>query len=264
MADDNQGQFLDGSKALRRTVEAFALSEASDPWHRRVLTEFYANWHRWNGDYFDGALVTPLILIAEPSRPQRLGDYAEVSGFGGAGQIRIRPSLVRGTHPLWEKTPEKIDAMRFGLDVLLHESIHQWQYEVAHETEDSYSGHGPVFRDKCNEIGARMGLGRVRMCKKRGKDAELPSCSQWPHCVRPDGFHGELRARKSTTILVGRASAAIGRLIGRIDVNAKRDSSGDQAREALQAISETIHEALASNVPSTEDARRIIEETCRP
>jgi hypothetical protein len=50
--------------------------------------------------------------------------------------------------------------------------------------ESAYHGHGPTFRDKANEISARLGLGRVRTNKKRGKDEHLPSCSHWPHNVR--------------------------------------------------------------------------------
>lgn len=78
----------------------------------------------------------------------------------------------------------------FVIDVLLHEMIHQWQQEVSGETDEHYHGHGPAFRDKANEIGRRLGLPPVRTCKKRGEDADLPSCSQWPHNVRPDAYYG--------------------------------------------------------------------------
>ncbi len=74
-------------------------------------------------------------------------------------------------------------------DVLLHEMIHQWQQEVTGDTEEGYHGHGPTFRDKANEIGAKLGLPPVRTCKKRGKDEDLPSCSYWPHGNRPDGYY---------------------------------------------------------------------------
>ena len=77
---------------------------------------------------------------------------------------------------------------RYVADVLLHEMIHQWQYEVVGKDEDSYHGHGTIFRDKANEISARLGLGRVRANRKDGKDKDLPICSQWPGNVR-DGSH---------------------------------------------------------------------------
>jgi hypothetical protein len=48
-----------------------------------------------------------------------------------------------------------------------------------------FHGHGPGFRDKANEIGTHLELGPVRTSKKRGPKKDLPSCSQWPHCIRP-------------------------------------------------------------------------------
>src|SRR5262249_54286367 len=52
-----------------------------------------------------------------------------------------------------------------------------------------YKGHGPVFAGECNRIGAALGLPRVRPAKARGKDGHLPSCAQWPHNVRPEGYY---------------------------------------------------------------------------
>ena len=47
---------------------------------------------------------------------------------------------------------------------------------------------GPAFSEKANEIGARLGLARVRRtCKSR--DGKEPSPSQWPHDVRPVGYY---------------------------------------------------------------------------
>ena len=77
----------------------------------------------------------------------------------------------------------------FVADVALHETIHLWQDEVEGDLEPTYHGHGPLFRDKCNEIGQKLGLPPVRTCKRRGKDAELPSCSHFPHNVRPSGYY---------------------------------------------------------------------------
>jgi hypothetical protein len=55
--------------------------------------------------------------------------------------------------------------------------------------EDGFHGHGPKFRDQCNRIGALLGLPPVRTSKARGKDKALPSCAQWPHCVRPADYY---------------------------------------------------------------------------
>jgi hypothetical protein len=74
---------------------------------------------------------------------------------------------------------------RYAAGVLMHEMTHQWQFEIVGNTEDSYHGHGTVFRNKANEIGAKLGLGRVRANRKDRKDKNLPSCAHWPHAVRP-------------------------------------------------------------------------------
>lgn len=73
---------------------------------------------------------------------------------------------------------------RFVDDVLLHEQVHQYQQEVSGELDAGYHGHGPAFRDQANRIGGALGLAPVRTSKRRGVDADLPSCAQWPHNVR--------------------------------------------------------------------------------
>ena len=84
--------------AHRQAYQQFVLLEAR-PWYQQHLGRLYAFWAEWNQGYFSSALVTPYVLFAEPSSPQRLGDYARVSGFGGHGQVRLRPSLLTGSHP---------------------------------------------------------------------------------------------------------------------------------------------------------------------
>jgi len=158
------------------------------PWHKQHLGRFLELWLQWNQEHYASMLVPPYILLNEPSAPIRYGDCARISGFGGRSQIRIRPSLLEGTHP--DMRSEDVYAegrFLFVADVLMHEMIHQWQQEVVGNTEGSYHGHGPIFRDKANEIGERLGLPMVRTSKDRGKkDKGLPSCSQWPHNVRAD------------------------------------------------------------------------------
>jgi hypothetical protein len=78
---------------------------------------------------------------------------------------------------------------RVVADVLLHEMIHQWHQEVTGETEASYHGHGPAFRDVCNRIGGLLGLDVVRDMKARGKHRDLPSCAHWPHNIRPADYY---------------------------------------------------------------------------
>ncbi len=175
--------------AHREAFRAYVLAEA-ELWHREHLGRLYALWEEWNAAYFGNAMVPPIILLSEPSEPKRYGDCGSVSGWGARSQIRIRPSLLAGTHP--HVLPEDGYAkgrFRFVADVLLHEMIHQWQQEVSGQLDKHYHGHGPAFRGECCRIGALLGLPPVRTCKSRGKEAGLPSCSQWPHNVRPEGFY---------------------------------------------------------------------------
>jgi len=173
----------------RRGFERFVLEHA-EPWHRKHLGRLFTNWRTWNGEHFESRLEPPYLLLAEPAYSRAYGCCCALSGFGGRSEIRIRPSLVRGSHPHVEPGDRFAEGRRlFVDDVLLHEMIHQWQFEVLGDPEPAYSGHGPLFRDVANRIGAVLGLSPVRDCKRRGSDKHLPSCAQWPHIVRPEGFY---------------------------------------------------------------------------
>ncbi len=160
--------------------------EHAEEWHRTHLTHLYECWEGWNEDHFASQLWPPYIQLAEPSNPRRFGQCGPVSGFGGKQEIRLRPSLLTGTHPRVNAGSGYAHGRTlFVDDVLLHEMIHQWQQEISGKTDEGYHGHGPAFRNMANVIGARLGLGRVRTSKERGEDKDLPSCSYWPHIVRP-------------------------------------------------------------------------------
>jgi hypothetical protein len=170
-------------RALRERIWRYIL-EHSEPWHREHLGRLGGLWERCNGAHFAAAMVVPVLLLNEPSNSRRLGDCGAISGIGCRSQIRIRPSLLRGTHPLvrhGSRDPEGL--FRFVADVLLHEMIHQWQQEVTGEPEESYHGHGTGFRDKANEIGAKLGLPPVRA--KHQKEGAGAPCQYWPYIVRP-------------------------------------------------------------------------------
>ena len=184
-----------------------------EPWHKQHLGRLLERWRQWNQEHYASLLIPPYILLNEPVAPTVYGSCARISGFGGRSQIRIRPSLLRGTHPnMRSGDVYKEGRFLFVADVLLHEMIHQWQQEVVGNPEGAYHGHGPLFRDKANEIGERLGLPRVRTSKDRGKkDKSLPSCSQWPHNVRPDEYYqGAYRRQRgrvcSTQALCAKAS----------------------------------------------------------
>jgi len=193
----------------------FILNDAS-PFHKEHLTKFGLLWDHWNQEFFNGEFqARPHILLATPCIPNALGDYGRVGGWGGKAQIRIRRSLLDGTHPLVASGDQyKEGRFLFVQDVLLHECIHQYQHEILGiEKTSSSISHGSTFRDKCNEIGEKLGLGKVRASKTRGKDKDLPSCSYWPECVRPEGYYkgAYLGRRESNRIIVSRAKG--GRLL---------------------------------------------------
>jgi len=210
----------------------FILKDAS-PWYKEHLTLLGLLWDRWNEKVFNGEFkARPHILLATPCIPNALGDYGRVGGWGGKAQIRIRRSLLDGTHPSVVRGDKyKEGRFLFVADVLLHECIHQFQHEILGiEKTSSYISHGPTFRDMCNEIGEKLGLGKVRASKTRGKDKDLPSCSHWPHCVRPPEYYqGAYRGQECKRVIATRTKSA--RLLQGYD-----DPSVDQLLEAYDHL----------------------------
>jgi hypothetical protein len=173
----------------REDFKAFVLHEAEE-WHREHLGRLYTCFDEWNDQFYGGCLVVPYLMLLEPKAPRVYGDTSSYSGWGGKTQIRLRPSLLIGTHPHVHEGDEYAEGrFRVIADVMLHEMIHQYHQEITGEIEKAFHGHGPQFRDVCNRIGAAMGSPLVRSAKKRGPDAHLPSCAQWPHNVRPPEYY---------------------------------------------------------------------------
>lgn len=228
--------------AHRQGFERFVLDHA-EPWHREHLGRLFSNWRTWNGAHFDGRLEPPYLLLAEPSTPRRYGDCGALSGFGGRSQIRIRPSLVRGSHPHVRAGEDHAEGRAlFVDDVLLHEMVHQWQFEVIGDPESAYCGHGPLFRDVANRIGAALGLPAVRDCKRRGSGRDLPSCSHWPHVVRPAGFY-----------------------LGAVRREVHDDDDGDQDLERVRRFAGRFlrRRAEDDDVPILEAVERLLEAVAR-
>lgn len=181
-------QTLTGPSPLAETDAAHRRATAALAAGRDDLRWLHELWAGFNSAHFGGMMIPPYILLDEPSTPRRYGQFAARGGLGGRGQIMIRPSLLTGTHPHLRAAGETT-RRRFVADVLLHEAVHQWQHEADGHTDSGYHGHGPVFRDQANRIGTALGLPPVRTSKRRGPDAGLPSCSQWPHNVRPADYY---------------------------------------------------------------------------
>lgn len=158
------------------------------PGHREVLADLYATWDQYHRDFFHDMTV-PYIVFGNPGSARVLGTCQDISDFGGKLQITMRRALFDGKYKgiNWDAPQEGID--RYRKDVLLHEMVHQFHFEVTGDTEDSYKGHGPKFAEVCNTIGRDLGLAEVRPAKARGKDKDRPSCAQWPHNVRPADYY---------------------------------------------------------------------------
>lgn len=170
----------------RRDFAKYASTNARD-WLSPIIPRLYSQWEKWNDEFFWGKLHPPYILVTDLAGANTMGDCSPLSSFGGRSEIRVRDTIFLGTYrEAADGTRDPEGLFRLGCDVLLHELCHQYQQEVDLDNEDAWHGHGPKFRDHCNRIGDILGFGRVRTCKKRGADADLPSCSYWPDNVRPD------------------------------------------------------------------------------
>ncbi len=173
----------EASRDLREHIKHFSLNDA-EPWHRGHLTRLYGVWENLNDRYYGGVMVPPILQLLEPVAPDVYGDCSTVSGNGAQSQIRLRPSLLTGTHPHVQRGERYAEGRyRFVADVLMHEQIHQFHQEIAHRDEGNYHGHGPLFCAKCNELGADLGLPEV-IVRTRPGHRGLPRCAQWPHSVR--------------------------------------------------------------------------------
>jgi len=184
---------LTPAEARLRAEHWTCVLEHADPRYLVALRRFHdQQFGRWRRYFPD--LVPPVPRLAPPESPRSWGQYVFVGGDGLRGEIRIRLSLLTGVHPRMRAGPEYAEGrLRFVEDVLLHESVHAYLYEVASHEEESYHGHGPYFADHANLIGADLDLPPVRSGKRRGADATRPSCAQWPHNVRPRALRDPAR-----------------------------------------------------------------------
>jgi hypothetical protein len=160
---------------------------AAEPDRTRLL-RLRDHWHQVNAEHFAGAMTLPYITLTEPSKPSIYGQCCAVSSWGSRLEIKIRPSLMSGTHPHLDQTAPIEGRWRFVLDVLLHEAVHQYHREVTGRTEPAYHGHGPAFTETANRIGTTLGLPPV-IAKNRGGTKRRDVAPQWPHCVRDCGYY---------------------------------------------------------------------------
>src|SRR5262245_16322328 len=93
------GTTLDSASIQHRLDFVQYVLEKAEPWYRAHLTKLYTHWRDWNAQFFDGQMAEPYLMLSTPKIPRALGDCGPISGFGGKSQIRIRRSLLEGTHP---------------------------------------------------------------------------------------------------------------------------------------------------------------------
>jgi hypothetical protein len=168
---------------------------------RADLLELRDHWRDCNERFFDGRMHLPYITLTEPSNPRRDAQCCPESSWGSRLEIRLRQSLLVGTHPMMlTRRAGRVGRMQFVKDVLLHEMIHQ--HIMEHQptvNEDSYRGHGPVFTAHCNRIGAQLGLPKVIVRNRKGKPPQ-PTSASWPHCVAPpDRYLGAYEPHPTVT-----------------------------------------------------------------
>lgn len=241
---------------------------ASPEHKRRLLLGLRDYWRDCNQDYFDGRMLEPYITLTEPSAPQIYGQCWPVSSWGSRLEIKIRPSLLAGKHPHL-RGAERIHRERFTYDVLLHEMVHQ--HVMEHEPgvdESSYHGHGAVFTEHCNRIGALLGLPEVVVRNRKGKPKK-PKSAQWPHNVQPADRYGGfykpfgVTASRDTTrwVPAGYLPVAIapddtGELVA-IDFESESDATDPTLRIRLDAdaaaqLAELLNGFFADETPDTE------------
>jgi hypothetical protein len=127
----------------------------------------------FNSEHFEGSLLPCFVEITPPASMRALADYRPRSQEGVDSHIRIGFRVIE-------------QGGRYALDVLLHEMVHAYCFEILGDIEPGYAGHGPKWTAQCNRVGRKLGLAEV-FTKGRGG----PSSARWPMSVRPEGYYGE-------------------------------------------------------------------------
>jgi hypothetical protein len=142
----------------RQEFKAF-VEQQTDAWqHSADAKRLYTLFDEWNAAYYDGSLTVPYLCLLEPGSPRTYGDTSRMSGWGGKLQIRLRPSLLIGTHPHMRPGPEYAEGrFLFIADVMLHEIVHQYHFEITGEVEDAFHGHGPQFSNRARTLFTSVG-----------------------------------------------------------------------------------------------------------
>lgn len=157
---------------LEARFAAAAIEKQARVQGQPISVALYDAARLFNADYFAGALLPCAVEVTTPGSQRALADYRPKTVEGIESHIRISPRAVKR-------------GFRFAADVLLHEMMHAFCYEVIGDIEPKWGYHGPIWTAQCNKVGRMMRLGEV-FVKGRGG----PNSAQWPLCLRPLGYYG--------------------------------------------------------------------------
>lgn len=165
-------QHLTGLINIEARFAAAAIEKQARYQGQPISVALYDAARLFNIDYFRSALLPCAVEVTTPGSQRSLADYRPRSVEGIESHIRISPRAVKR-------------GFRFAADVLLHEMMHAYAFEVIGDIEKTWGYHGPIWTAQCNRVGRKMGLREV-FVKGRGG----PNAAQWPLCVRPAGYYG--------------------------------------------------------------------------
>lgn len=168
----NQNQLLTETNVVARFPHV-ALANQVTLQGTAAARVLYEAARTYNTAFFDGALLPCFVEITPPGSMRALADYRPRSAEGVDSHIRIGKRVID-------------KGGRYALDVLLHEMVHAYCWEVLGDIEPGWAGHGPKWTAQCNRIGRMLGLPEV-FAKGRGG----PNAARWPMCVRPADYYGE-------------------------------------------------------------------------
>ncbi|MGA2797920.1 MAG: SprT-like domain-containing protein [Thermoguttaceae bacterium] len=187
--------------AERRRYALF-VAKYAEPVYRQVLIELYILWEHFNRLFFKNRLKHPHLMMGRVP-PNVFSFCKSLTDWGADLQITFDQRFVLGGHKKITKTWPAEGTKLLVNDILLHEMIHQYHFELTGNSEPGYRGHGPQFTKVCNEIGEQLGLPAVITRRRGTKDGEKPTSSRWPCNVRPDGYYGsDVAIQKEPTIII--------------------------------------------------------------
>ena len=186
----------DDETSLRKQIHDYSINKADGP-YKDFIRGLGKAFDEFNALYFDNSLTPAHIAITQPDSRHALADCSVFSGHGGTHQIRIKRSLIEGTHKRFNPSHAIENRWLYILDILLHEVAHHFVHEILNDYSDSYGGHGVNYTKRANQIGDQLGLPHV--VERNRKDKSLPISSQWPLNVRPAGYYGDLLKVKEPT-----------------------------------------------------------------